>query len=78
MLVITVHLHFPVEVMRQYRRSEVDLVAGLFTGRHIVHLRVRLEFGKDAFLDTPSIVEGQCLSGRESFVGDDHLEVIAL
>ena len=75
---ITVHLHFPVEVMRQHGREEVDLIAGFSSGRHIVHLCLRLELGKNAFLSTASIVEGQCLLGRELFVGDDHLEVIAV
>ena len=35
---ITVHLHFPVEVMRQHGREKVDLIAGFFAGRHVVHL----------------------------------------
>ena len=64
--------------MRQYGREEIDLIAGLCTSRHIVHLCLRLEFGKDAFLGTTSVVEGQCLSGREPFVGHDYLEVIAV
>jgi len=74
---ITVHLHFPVEVMRQHGREEVDLISGLCSGRHIIHLCLRLELGKHAFLSTTSIVEGHCLFGRELLVGDDHLEVIA-
>ena len=67
-LVITVHLHFPVEVMRQHGREEIDLIAGFSAGRHIIHLCLRLEFGKDTFLGTASIVEGQRLSGREPYL----------
>jgi hypothetical protein len=77
-LLIAEHLHFPVEVMRQHGREQVDLIAGFSAGRNIVHLGLRLEFGKDAFLRAASIVEAQRLFGRDVFVGNDHLEVIAV
>ena len=77
-LLIAEHLHLPVVFMRQHSREQVDLVAGLFASGDAVHLCLRLEFGEDTFLSTTSIVEGQRLLGRDPFVGDEHLEVVAI
>ena len=77
-LLITTHLHFPVEVMRQHGREEIDLIAGLFSGRHVVHLSLRLELSENALLGTASMMEAQRLVGRKLLVSDDHLEVIAV
>ena len=77
-LSVAEHLHFPIEIVRQHGREQVDLVAGLFASGDVVHLCLRLEFGEDTFLSTASIVEAQCLLGGEWLVGDDHLEVITV
>jgi len=77
-LLIAEHLHFPIEIVRQHGREQVHLITSLSTGGYIVHLCLRLQFGEDTFLSTTSIVEAQRLLGRDWFVGDDHLEVVAI
>jgi len=77
-LLITEHLHLPVEIVRQHRREQVDLVAGLFSGGDVVHLCLRLEFSENALLGATPIVESQRFPGGDSFVGDDRLEVVAI
>ena len=77
-LLIAKHLHFPIEIVRQHGREQVDLIAALSTGGHIVHLCLRLEFGEDTFLRATSIVKAQRLFSRDLFVGNDHLEVIVV
>ena len=39
-LVITVHLHFSIEVVCENGGEEIDLIASLSAGRHVVHLRL--------------------------------------
>jgi hypothetical protein len=62
-LLIAEHLHFPIEIVRQHGREQVNLIACLSAGGYIVHLCLRLEFGEDTFLRTTSIVEAQRLLG---------------
>ena len=66
-LFITTHLHLPAEVMCQRGREEIDLIAGLFAGRHVVHLGLRLEFGENTLLGAASIMEAQRLPGVSFF-----------
>jgi len=72
------HLHFAIEVVGQHGREDKYLVTGLTAGWDIVHLGLRLQFCKDTFLGTTAIVIGQQFSGMDTFVGDNHLEVVAV
>ena len=77
-LLIAEHLHFPIEIVRQHGREQVDLIAALPMAGHIVYLCLRLEFGEETFLRATFIVKAQRLFRRDVFVGNDHLEVIAV
>ena len=72
------HLHFAIEIVGQHSREDKYLVTGLTAGWDIVHLGLRLQFCKDTFLGTTAIVIGQQFSGMDTFVGDNHLEVVAV
>lgn len=45
-----------VEVMRQHGHKDKHLVAGLAADRDVVHLSLRLQFDKDAYLGATAIV----------------------
>jgi hypothetical protein len=65
---MTQHLHFPVENVRQHRREQIDLVASFFTHGYVVYLRLRFEFGENAFLSAAPIMEAQHIFGANRLV----------
>jgi len=75
---MTEHLYFPVEIVRQHGREQKGLVTSPGARGHVVHLCLRLELGKYAFLGATTIVESQCFLGGNRLVGHDDLEVIAI
>lgn len=54
---MTQHLHFPVEIVRQHGRQQKSLVAGLGAGGDVIHLCLRLELGEYAFLGAAPIMK---------------------
>lgn len=53
----TLHLHFPVQIMRHHAVEQEDLIARLISCRYIVHLGLRPQLGKQAFLcSAPAVV----------------------
>ena len=63
--------------MGQDRREQIDLIAHQDPHRHVVHLALALEVGKDTLLGAPAFVEGDDLADPGALVGHDHLEVVA-
>ena len=51
------HLQFPIQVMGQNGRQDIYAVTGFAPGRYVVHLDLTLEFGKQHFLGTATVVE---------------------
>jgi len=58
--------------------KHVELIAHTRGDRHIVHLAVRLEFGKDPLLRPTTLVEPNDLAYAGALVGNDDLEVVAV
>lgn len=72
------HLHLPVQIVGQHGGEHIDLVAGEFSSRDIIHLSLRFQLGEQALLCATAVVVGQHMSGRYPFVGHDDLEVVAV
>lgn len=64
-LFMTEHLHFPVEIVRQYRSQQKGSIPRLGADGYVVHLCVRLEFSEHAFLRPAAVMEAQRLFGRD-------------
>lgn len=70
------HLQLPVQVVGHNGRQDIHAAADYVTGRHIVHLGLAFEFGKQAFLGTTAMIEAGDLARQEGLVADHHLVLI--
>jgi len=65
-------------LLSQHRAKQVDPVTRQIPGGHVVHLGVRLQFGKHALLGSAPIVIVQDFFNTHRLVGHNNLEVIAV
>ena len=66
------------EVVSEDASKHVELVPDLRLDRHVAHVAVRLELGKNALLRTPCFVEEHDLAWIEPLVGHDDLELVSV
>ena len=72
------HLKLASEVVSKNSGEHVQLIPDPRLDRHVAHLAVRLELGKDALLRAPSFVEENDLAWIDSLVGHDNLELVSV
>ena len=72
------HLKLASEVVSKNAGEHVQLIPDPRLDRHVAHLAVRLELGKDALLRAPSFVEENDLAWIDSLVGHDNLELVSV
>ena len=64
--------------MGKQRTQQVDLVTHPSSTRHVGQLIVGFKLRKEPFLTAPAIVESHHLVRRQSLIGDDELELMAV
>ena len=69
------HLQFPAQVVSEGGAGEVDLVGDEPSHADVAGVGLGFEFGEEPLLRAASLMEGDKVSGFESVVGDDDLEI---
>ena len=64
--------------MRKNPGEHIQLITDPCGHGHIIHLAVRLEFGKDTFLRSTALVECDDPARATAFISHDDLEFIAV
>ncbi len=72
------HLQLPTKIVCQNAREEKHLICDPLPSRNIAQLALRLEFGEDRLLGSPTVVKGRDAMSLGALVSNDHFEFVAI
>ena len=69
------HMKFSQDIMRQYRRHQVEMISVKPSDGNVIHIALRLQFSDYVFLGTSAVMKVEDLLHSGLLVCHDHLEL---